>query len=293
MQYGFNPQLEIIDKKATDWVYGALSIPCITDIPEDEREKYLPQGERQNIGEEKYDCATRGPINILETKFTWLYQNKKLSPDNLKFLEDNDYIQNNRVIFSDRYIALLSGTTVFGNSMIRPLQTIHEKGLIPKAMFPQVERFYEYYDSTLLTQKMRDLGEEFITRFPIYYEQVLAPHYSELLKEDLIVFAGYSWPVPINGIYPRSDEQMNHVFDGIKNPPYIIFDNYEEEAGDFIKQLAPDYNLNDYGYRVFIQEWKGVIKVDNPAKDDELTSIGGVIIKWIKTLYAKLFKRTL
>src|SRR3990167_4810918 len=92
--YGIDWEREIKERSdEEDEVYGAFSTPCIAIIPENEREQYLPVGERQNIGEEKMDCASRSPINTLETKFNYLYQNKKLRPENLKWLEDNGYVE--------------------------------------------------------------------------------------------------------------------------------------------------------------------------------------------------------
>jgi hypothetical protein len=35
-------------------------------------------------------------------------------------------------------------------------------------------------------------------------------------------------------------------------PEYQAFDNYPETEGDYVKHLAPDYGLLDYGYRVYI-----------------------------------------
>src|ERR1041385_1135902 len=118
--HGFNVELERQHQSDDDWIFGADSAPCIALIPEAEREQYLPQGELQNIGSEKYDCASRGPINILEAKFTYLYQNYKLNKENRKWLEDNGYVQWGRVLFSDRFIAIKSGTTVGGNSLKAP-----------------------------------------------------------------------------------------------------------------------------------------------------------------------------
>ena len=76
-QYGFNLELEKSSQSEEDWVGGTL--PDLASIPVAERFDYLPKGERQNIGDEKMDCASRGPLNVLETKFNWLIWNKKLS----------------------------------------------------------------------------------------------------------------------------------------------------------------------------------------------------------------------
>lgn len=285
--YGFSPELEKAHRTEEDYVFGAFSQPCIADIPEGEREKYLPKGELQNIGEEKMDCASRGPINILETKFNFLVQNKKLSEDNYTWLIKNGYISNNLpfgseevVCFSDAFIAIKSGTTRQGNSLKAPLQAIHEHGLIPKSLLPQVASFNDYYNPKRITPEMEELGKEFVKRFPITYEIVFEVHFSELYKEDMLDLAGFAWPVPVNGEYPRTTNSPNHCFMGFKNPKHFIFDNYLDTDGDFIKKLASDYDLNDYGYRISVAE----NKVPTAEEKKYITNILGNILSFLKDI---------
>lgn len=251
--YGFNLDLELAHQSDSDWVYGATSQPCIAEIPEGERQQYLPDGELQNIGEEKMDCATRGPINIFEAKFTYLYQTNRLFPENRRFLEDHGYIVNGRVVFSDVFNAIKSGTTRAGNSLIAPLDSINNDGLVPKSMLPQLSSFDENYDPWRITNALEELGRQFKLRLKLNYERVYEVNYGTLLLRDFIDMAGYAWLAPVNGVYPNpGDTDPNHVFVGLKHPKYVIFDNYLDTDGDFIKVIAPDYNLLDFGYRCFI-----------------------------------------
>ena len=223
--HGLNWELEVKQQSDKDWVFGATSPVCIAEnIPPLEREFCLPKGERQNIGDEKSDCATRGPLNLLETKLNWLYRYKKLKPDNIKFLEQ--YLKDGKIELSDRFNAILSGTSKLGNSLKAPLDSIRHDGVIPKSMFLQVESFDEYYDKSKLTQEMKDLGQEFVKRFDITYEKVYEQDFETLLERDLIDTAGYAWPEPVNGEYPRVDYQPNHCFLAVHKPMTYIFDNY-------------------------------------------------------------------
>lgn len=257
--YGLNLELERqhVNEK-TDWVYGALSAPCITDIPAGERNLYLPKGEIQNKGEDKFDCASRGPLNILETKFTWLLRNKKLLPENEAWLRANGYVVVRDglewIEFSDCFVAQNSGTVPgLGNSLIKPLDAIHNAGLIPKALLPQIESAAEYYDPKRITPQMIGLGLEFKRRFTINYERVNAVHYAYLLQEDLLNVAGHAWPTPKKGEYPMTDEAFNHCFILFNLPAFLAFDNYIDSVdGDFIKKLAKNFKFLDYGYRVYI-----------------------------------------
>lgn len=244
---------ELQEQSTEDWVFGAASQPCIAEIPEGARELYLPRGERQNIGEDKMDCVTRAFLNTIETKLNWLVRMNRMTPENQKWSRENGYMDDSMrpVELSDAYIAILSGTTRSGNSLLAPLKAIHEHGVIPKSMLPQLESWDENYDPSRITEEMKKLGKEFLARFPMNFERVYEKDYPALIGSDMFVVGLFAWPFPINGVYPRVDARPNHsvmVYRG----RYYAFDNYEEGEGDFIKELASDYDFIDYGYRIFI-----------------------------------------
>lgn len=250
--YGFSWTLETAHQSPDDWQFGALSQPCIASIPEADREKYLPNGELQySVHADFMDCASRGPVNILEAKFNYLYQTDKLLPSNRKWLEDKGYVHNGRVLFSDRFIAIRSGTTRQGNSIKAPIDAVHTYGLIPKTMLPSGNMTFDEYHSGV-TREMEKLGEEFLDRFKINYERVYAVHFDQLYKDDFCVLALHAWPSPIDGVYPKTDLPPNHVVIGFRHPIHTVFDNYLDVDADFVKRLAPDYKVFETGYRVFI-----------------------------------------
>ncbi len=257
--HGLNWWRELEEQSDLDWIFGAASPVCIAEIPNEEREKYLPEGEVQRGKEDFMDCTTRGPINLIETKFNFLLKKEKLNKENIKWLKDNNYITlTNKVEFSDRSIAILSRNTSQGNSMKAPLDFIHKGGLIPKSMFPAspTMTFDEYHDKSKITVEMIELGKKFLKRFKINYERVWEKNFEEMLKRDILDIGGYAWPEPINGVYPRSNEEPNHIFMGLKLPKYYIFDNYLDRGieGDYIKKLASNYDFISYGYRIIISE---------------------------------------
>ena len=241
------------ESSPADYIFGAGSQDCLVKIPLQEREQYLPKGERQFGREDFMDCATRSPINLLAEKFTYAYKNGLLSLENRKWLEKKGYVTPWGVDFSDRYIAILSETTRSGNSLKAPIEAIRKNGLIPKPMLSASEdmTFDQYH--TGVTEKMKALGQEFLQRFTINYEKVY--DYFAGSNADLLSTAGYAWVMPIDGVYPKSDLPMNHAF-MIFKPLYFAFDNYENMGikDDWIKQLAPDYNFYKYGYRLYISE---------------------------------------
>ena len=251
--FGFDYQKELAGQSSEDWQFGALSVPCLTSIPPEDREGFLPKGELQKGVEDFMDCASRSPLNILEAKFQWLLKNK-MSNENSLWLLKNGYLNNGKIEFSDRFIAILSDTTRSGNSLKSPLETIRKKGLIPKAILPKRDdmTFDQYHDKNAITSEMLALGLEFAARFTINYEKAYEIHFGDLLLEDFLNVAGFAWPVAINGEYPRTIASPNHAFVVFKTPKYFVYDSYEESVNDWIKKLSSDYDLLDYGYRVYI-----------------------------------------
>ena len=276
--YGLNLELEKAHQKETDWLLGAAPVKCIALIPHGERDVYLPKGERQNIGEEKMDCASRAPLNILETKFYWLLKNNLLPLEHNHWLINNAYVdaETKRIEFSDAFVAINAKTTREGASLIAPLEAIRKQGVIPKSLLPQASTFEEHHDPNRITDAMRKMGEEFVVRFTINYERVAESQFADLLDEDIFDVGGYAWPNPINGEYPKTGATPNHAFVIYKKPTYFAFDNYTDPVdGDFTKKLASNYDLIDFGYRLIISL--------KPVKKKE--SIVAVIIAWLKSLF--------
>lgn len=255
MNYGLDLAREVKEQSPEDWQFGAFSKPCIASIPLSERENYLPDGEVQRGAADWQDCASRGPNNILASKFTYAYQKRLFKLYNIKWLKDKGYVVDNRIDFSDRFVAINSGTTRQGNSLKAPIEAIRKQGLIPKHLLPAEGwmDFTAYHDPSKITQEMKDLGAEFASRFIINYEQVNNLHFSDLLKDDFLDVGLFAWPFPDDqGIYERRDAQMNHVVELFK-PQYYAFDNYiDTYDGDYIKHLAQDYAFYDYAYRILI-----------------------------------------
>ncbi len=256
----FDLARELREQDSRDWKFGALSQPGIVSIPPEERENYLPTGETQfDKFTDFSDCASRSPVNHLEALFTYHYKHG-MKEENKQWMEKNGYVKASQVTFSDRFIAVLSGTTHSGNSLKSPVDTIRTKGLIPKSLLPKTDdlTWEQYYAP--IPQNLLDLGQEFLKRFTINYEQVFQVHFEDVLKDDMIGTAGYAWPVPINGVFPKSAGDFNHAFLLYKLPKYNIYDNYQNynpqdgtlDTGGFTKVLAPDYTLFDYGYRVYV-----------------------------------------
>ena len=249
----FDLERQRAEEQAEDHVLGAVSPPCIYAIPEAVRLSYIPTGELQFGAEDFQDCASRGPVNLLEAKFTYAYLNGLMKPENRQWLRDKGYIQNGKVTFSDRFVAIGSGTTRSGNSLKAPVDFIYRNGLIPKSMLPKIEgsTWEQHHDPSKVTEEMRALGRQFVARWTINYERVYTDQFPQELKKDFLDLALNAWLPPVNGEYPDpANSPPNHVVAGIK-PQTFVADNYIDKTdGDFIKKLAPNFTFYEYGYRL-------------------------------------------
>lgn len=294
VNYGLDLAKEKADQSAEDWVFGSSSPTCLTaGMISTERPKYLPAGEIQKGKEDTMDCASRAPVNILETKFNYLFLTDRISPENKQWLIDNGYFSDYGITFSDAFVAINSGTTRNGNSLKAPCDAIYNFGMVPKDRLPLLKTMTwdEYHDPARVTPELKALGLEFKKRFTINYERVLEKDFAWLLTEDLLDVGGYAWPRPKNGIYPRSENQPNHAFIVVHEPLYVIFDNYLDSVdGDYIKRLASDYDLMDYGYRVIITS-EQVIKDDENVEDEPVTTPVVPLWKWILDFIKQLFNK--
>jgi len=280
---GLNLEKEREEVSHEDWVFGATSPLCIASIPSSERFSHLPFGEVQKGREDMMDCATRGPINIFELKFNYLYANGKISAENVHFLKEAGYFDGEDITFSDAFIAIKSGTTREGNSLKAPLDAIHRYGLIPKRLLPleKTMTFDEYHNAERITPEMENLGQQFLARFSLNYERVFAKDYEELLDTDVLNVAGHAWTNPNkDGEYPRTSLGFNHCFIVVRTPAYYAFDNYIDPVdGDFIKKLTADYQFLEYGYRAIITAQK----VPIASTQTFLDRLVSAIIKFFKS----------
>lgn len=255
----FDEVKERAEQDGTEWTFGAIQSDLAL-IPLEVRLQYAPEGVKQfNNIMDTNGCASRSPLNVLETKFTYFYQTT-MHPTLKKWLEDNKYVVNGKVVFNDAFIEILSGTTQQGNSLKMPIDTIRKQGLIPAYMLPLEDNmtWEQYMDKGRITKAMYDLAEAFKKRFTINYEQVSSDQFLNALKVDFLSVAGFAWPTPVNGVYQSTSTSFNHAFATV-DPTIHALDNYEP----YVKQLAPTYTLFEWGYALSVPN-------QNPAPEEQV-----------------------
>ncbi len=146
-------QTGFIDAKPrpTDYLNGVLPYEVINE--NGDWKDYLPKGEIQAkmFTFDTQSCVSFSAINTIEAQL------KKLTGKEFNF--------------SDRFLAIMSGTTKQGNSFVNVEDAIRKYGLIPEEMLPfGGNTWEEYHDRSLITDTMLKAGQEFLKKYDIGYE---------------------------------------------------------------------------------------------------------------------------
>jgi len=138
-------------QRNTDWLGG--TIPFEERNPSGDWTPYLPPGEWQYInGVDVMACVTFSALNSMEIQY--------------KFLTGQE--RN----FSDRFTAMMSGTTPMGNYLWKVGDSIRKDGLVDESLWsaPNPLTWNAYY--TPPTIEVINKGKEFLTEWIVNYEFV-------------------------------------------------------------------------------------------------------------------------
>ena len=253
MIYPKNFGLKPIEIKATDYIFGGISgVERNKRVENKDWTDWMPEREYQfNRYFDSMGCVSFAALNSLEFQFNkWLSELDENSPvENLiayDFLRNKGYLKDNKINFSDRFTAKMSGTTYRGNSLVRVADTIRNKGLVTEKDYPfkPTDNWWSYYAPVPYHLKKR--GLEFLKYFDIQYEWAAIMtqdiiQLSEALKEAPIQITVFAWMQPINGVYRRVYNAPNHAVTLFKiDGDYAyIFDHYDDD----VKKLALDFRI--------------------------------------------------
>jgi hypothetical protein len=235
---------------------------------------YTSRPEAQNIGFETYSCVSYSALNCIETLINYKVKKGEFSADNIKWLKDNGYFNDEgKADMSDRFLAVMSGTTKQGNSCDNVAETIRKKGLIPESDFPMGgKNFEQYHDKTKITEYMLAKGLEFLKRFTIQHDFILTQGYFNSHPVQTLSYYTLSCPIQITApvcsgwnsgkvkACPSQISQHATMTCGVFTY-YDQLDQYEP----YFKELALDYPML-WGKRYDIIE-KVVV---NPETGQEL-----------------------
>lgn len=160
--------------KKTDYFLGAET-PIVFEerIASGDWTKYLPTGEKQRFIFDTSSCVTFSALNVIEAQLKWMLKNNKLPLTTIQFLEQAGYLKGEEFNFSDRFTAIMSGTTDKGNSLVKVWDSIRKDGLLPESDLPfGGTTFAEYHNAKEITPAMKTKAKKILEYFSFMYDWV-------------------------------------------------------------------------------------------------------------------------
>ena len=223
----------------TDYRYGAMTgivDEKLSDGSPRYWQTYLPIFEAQSNGQfDDMGCVSRSKLNVIETL------------GNRKYPEEKHDL-------SDRFLAMMSGTTVTGNSAVAVNKGYRRFGVPPEFMwpFPQGEVTWPMYyqrppDSVIRT------ATKFLDKWSVQHDYTYRNDPDRLIEmlrySPLQVFVrAYGRRDDATDIYQRIEGRINHAIMlwGYEYGKYwLIYDSYRPA----IKKLAWNYIFEDFVVR--------------------------------------------
>lgn len=162
----------IIEKRETDFIAGVSPISYEVVNPSGFWKKSLPSEECQKVTNgDSAACVTFSATNHLETTLDYFRDNYFIPSEYMSEL--SEYIDaNGKWNFSDRFTAVMSGTTPKGNSQQRVWDSIRKDGLLPEKDLPNINLSLSQYYDTPIPQYLKDKAKRILNYLNFGYEWV-------------------------------------------------------------------------------------------------------------------------
>lgn len=277
LQPGMNTGVQIVAPRPDAWMLGGeTGIAQVILEADAQYDVYLPEEESQLSVEptlDSSDCVTFSALNNLETLGNRL-RVKGLPATHEKFLKDEGYVnpQSNKLNFSDRFTAKMSGTSHAGNTLAAVGDAIRRRsdgtgiGLLPEKDWPRPsfadlpgndqaaydERWNRYYAE--IPQNLKDKAKRFLDYFDVSYQWVAVgsstpAQLREALKYGPLQIAAQvcsPWsstdgmpPIPACGCTPGHATLLYGFKPDAGTIPFKDFDHYKS----YRKLLSENYCL--------------------------------------------------
>lgn len=156
-------------------MYGTESTPPVV-LPNGDWSLDTPTYEPQRFIYDTNECSQLGGfITPLEIYLNWLERTGKMPQKFVDFGNKNGYKDSNKSwSISERFTAILDGTSILGNTVQNAWLCFQKYGAIPRSMlnwgltdaaqFPnQALMDTSYYNPAVITQDMIDMGKQFMS----------------------------------------------------------------------------------------------------------------------------------
>lgn len=230
-------------EKPTDYMTGASPLVWPIVLPEGDWRSWKPSDEKQSAFTfDTMCCTTFSRLNTIETWINYFIAKGMLSADQLKQLTDLGFMENGKFNASDRFTAIMSGTTPQGNYFQNVSDSCNNDGLLPEKDLPfGGNNQAEYLNKNLITPEMKIKAKKIleIFEFPYEFTTVDGDNLNASLKQTPLQVA---IPAP-QASHAVELIKMDFIFDTYT--PFLRARNdtiaYAIKAGVVIKKLATTY----------------------------------------------------
>lgn len=170
----------------TDWILGTSS----QIVPENRVSDWLsfmpkPEHQARAFVFDTQSCTTFSAHNVIEGQIIWLLKNKSFTPAQMEVLKEYIDAEGNFNI-SDRFTAIMSGTTRYGNDFKTVADCIRKNGLLPEKDLPfGGNSWEEYHSPSVITPAMRQKALKILDIFTFQYDFVFFDNEPGLNDEQL------------------------------------------------------------------------------------------------------------
>jgi hypothetical protein len=122
--------------RETDFIAGTIPYEVVCE----DWKPYLPNPERQKRANwDTMSCVTFSALNVLETQLNFMLATGQIEKWAVEQLIEMGYIVDGQFNFSERFTAVMSGTTDMGNSLQNVWDSIRHDGLLPERDCPYTD----------------------------------------------------------------------------------------------------------------------------------------------------------
>lgn len=195
-------------------------------------------------------CESYGQIDQLEAQLNYQLANNHITGEFLSFLQTAGYITNGKVKLSERYLVVLSNTTLEGNTDAHVMAALLLYGLVPDSVypFPSQQRIPPFDRTAYFTPPSAQiiaLGQRFLDFVEIDHKEAdkSVAGLKAALDEapvKITIGIGTDYYNP-NVIVPRTENAETHCVVITSIDEAAI--NIQDSLPPFTKRLALTYNL--------------------------------------------------
>lgn len=168
----------IEEVRDTDYIAGTIPYQVVCE----DWKPYLPNPERQKRSSwDTMSCVTFSALNVLETQLNFFLADGKIADKEVEELIDLGYIVDGQFNFSERFTAVMSGTTDQGNSLQNVWDSIRHDGLLPEKDCPYTDTMTKaQYFRNDFTQEQKDKAKKILEYIEIRYEWLITNNVTSL-----------------------------------------------------------------------------------------------------------------